>query len=107
MDVVIGIGYQNAAEPLTFRNQVLAVVDRLGRTNAIMDGKSVSAGWGTEDGTWFAATFPSATEYYEARERIIAVGSAHNQDAVAFTFGTTDVAECPAPRAPRTYRDFL
>lgn len=105
MDVIIAIGHDGATD--TFGSQVRKVIDRLGTLNAIVSGASWSPEWGTEDATWFAATFPTFPAYAEARARILAVGGANGQDAIAFTVGTTEVPTCPRTRRAREYRDLL
>lgn len=106
MDVIIAIGHDGAAE--TFGTEVQKVIERLGTVNAVVSGPSWSPGWGEEDATWYAATFPSFERYTEARGRILAIAGWHAQDAVAFTIGTTDVAETPHDvRLARNYRDLL
>lgn len=106
MDVIIAIGYDGADSPLGFLGAVSSIIRRLGTLNASINGQSHSPGWGTEDATWLAASFPDFDTYAEARARILAVGAVENQDAIAFTVGTTDVAPCPKPD-PKPYRDFL
>ena len=98
MDVIIGLGFEGSSNPAGFRDLVRRVVTRLGVVNAEIGGVSVSSQWGAEEGVWFAATFPDFATYVEARERILAIGAVHRQDAIAFTVGNTDVAEC-RPRA--------
>jgi len=95
MNVIIGIGYNGSQDPAGFRDQVAKVITRLGTLHADIEGRSSSEPWGAEPGTWFAAEFEDHGAYFEARARILAVGAAHGQDAVAFTVGTTDVADCP------------
>lgn len=104
MDVIIAIGFDGADLPGEFEAQVESVVHRLGEMNASIVGETHSAGWGREEGRWYAVTFPSFMAYVEARSRILAIGAAHNQDAIAFTYGRTDVASCP-PRSDRACRD--
>lgn len=104
MDVIIAIGHDNAG--VDFAEQVRQVIARFGKLHAVVSGTSWSPRWGDENATWFAAGFPSFDRYVEARARILAVAATHNQDAVAFTVGTTDVADTPAPRT-RGYRDLL
>lgn len=104
MDTVIAIGHTNAGQD--FAPQVRQVIDRLGTLNAVVSGTSWSPGWGDENATWFAVTFDGFDAYVEARERILAVASAHNQEAVAFTVGSVDMAETRLI-PPRAYRDFL
>ena len=104
MDVVIAIGHDGAG--VDFAGQVTKVIRLLGTLNAVVEGPSWSPEWGSEQASWFAASFPDFDTYIEARARILAVGAAHAQDAVAFTVGQVDVADCP--RAERAgYRDFL
>lgn len=104
MDVIIGIGHDGAG--IDFAGQVTKVIDRFGTLNAVIEGNSWSPHWGAETGSWFAVTFPDFDTYAEARARILAVGAANGQDAIAFTVGTVDVATCPKPD-PKPYRDFL
>jgi len=106
MDVIIAIGHDGARD--SFADEVRSVIARLGSVNAIIAGPSWSPGWGSEDATWFAATFETFPAYAEARSRILAIGAVNGQDAVAFTTGTTEVPPCPKHvRRARDYRDFL
>jgi len=110
MNVVIGIGFgniDNARDVAGFDNAVTRVIERLGTVNAVMRGESWSPEWGKEDGAWFAASFPDFDTYVEARARILAIGGTYRQDAVAFTVGTVDVADCPTTTRARQYRDLL
>lgn len=104
MDVIIAIGHDNAG--VDFSPQVRAVIDRLGTLKAVVSGTSWSPEWGDENATWFAVTFGTYDRYVSARERILAVAAVHHQDAVAFTVGTTDVADTPQSLR-RAYRDLL
>lgn len=105
MDVIIAIGHDGAGPD--FSEQVRQVIARFGILNAVVSGPSWSPEWGTEDATWFAATFPYWSTFIEARARILAIGGANGQDAIAFTVGDTDVAECPTTQRAREYRDLL
>lgn len=110
MNVIIGIGFGNLTsdEPENFTEDVEKVVKRLGKIEATMEGRSWSPEWGHENGVWFAASFPDFDTYVEARARILAIGATYRQDAVAFTVGTVDVADCPTEvTRAREYRDLL
>lgn len=105
MNVIIAIGHDGAGQD--FAAQVQQVIERKGTLNALVSGSSWSPEWGSEDATWFAATFRDFDTYVEARARILAIGGSHSQDAIAFTVGDTDVAECPTTQRAREYRDLL
>lgn len=108
MDVIIGLGYDGSPNSDDFKGKVMGIIDRFGTLNAEIVGMSRSPEWGAEEGCWFAASFADLDTFSEAQERILVVGSAHNQDAIAFTIGFTEVAACsPAERASAIYRDFL
>lgn len=109
MDVIIGIGFDGAPHGgAGFASQVREVLRRFGKLSASIHGESWSPEWGEEQGEWFAASFDSFDDYAEARARILAVGAAHGQDAIAFTVGTVDVASCPKPEPKgKGYRDLL
>ena len=110
VDVIIGIGYggiEPSRHSAYFYDDVLKVVNRLGVMNARILGDTYSPGWGDEPGAWIAASFSTYDRFLEARERILAIGGAYNQDAIAFTVGTADVAECPKPAPKTRYRDLL
>lgn len=106
MDVIVAIGHDKAGPD--FAEQVRQVIERLGTLNATIGGVSSDPTWGVEEATWFAASFDWFPSYTEARERILAIAAAHNQDAVAFTIGTTEVATVvPSVATRRAYRDLL
>jgi len=110
VNVIIGIGFGTLAtvQARTFESNVDSVIRRLGTVEASIRGVSWSPQWGSEPAAWIAASFPSFDAYIEARARILAIGSAYGQDAVAFTVGSVDVAECPsAAQRAREYRDLL
>jgi hypothetical protein len=91
MDAIIAIGQNGSHDPESFATGVRGIIIGHGQLNAEMTGTSTDEIWGSEPAIWFAATFRNLQAYTLAKYSIKSLAAEHNQDAVAFTVGTTEV----------------
>jgi hypothetical protein len=92
MDAIIAIGHDGSHDSQAFATGVKGIVTGHGTLNASITGPSWSPDWGEEWATWFAASFETPQAFTLAKHSILSLAEVHNQEAVAFTVGATEVA---------------
>lgn len=104
-NIIIHIGTDGADEPGALVHQaIMAVLNNIpnARIAARIDGTGRSGRWGAEPSTWVAFEVPGVEvddldtyvqQTLAAKADLARVAKVHNQDAIAFTHGSTSMVE--------------